>query len=392
MKKAVIITPFDNYSYNVRIKYLERYLQEQGYVCTVISADFDHRNKQHYDVKRENLELLHVPEYRRNLSFSRIYSHFKFAKLIYIRLKEIAPDLVYGSAPPNFLFSFIAKYKKQNNSSKLIFEIGDLWPETLPLSDKFKMIFAIPLRIWAGLRNRNLKNVDFIIYECELFRNTLHKYHPIVKSETIYLAKENFYTNTEVEYSVSDGFNVAYVGSINNIVDIDGIIKILVKLNKIKNVVFHIIGDGERKTLLLNSCIEQAISYVDHGIVYEDINKKEILKNCQFGLNIMKSSVVVGVTMKSLEYFHWGMILINNIPADTEYIVSKYNCGFNILHINENELDKLATDVSKLDDGQLIQMRQNSREVFCQLFDERIIHQKYTSILSTLEKQNEYEK
>lgn len=386
MKKAVIVTPFDNYSYNVRIKYLEKYLQEQEYTCTVVSADFDHRNKKYYDAKRDNLELIHVPEYRRNLSFSRIYSHYVFSKTVYKRLKEIKPDLVYGSAPPNFLFRFISRYKKNNPSSKLIFEIGDMWPETLPLNNKVKKVLCIPLSMWAGLRNHNLKYSDFIIYECNLFRQAIQKYHPRVKSETVYLAKEDFYGNNDINLCVSKDFNVAYVGSVNNIVDIEGIIRILVKLNEVRRVVFHIIGDGESKNILLRDCMENRISYIDHGVVYDDIKKKEVLENCQFGLNIMKTTVMVGATMKSLEYFHWGLILINNIQADTKAIVEMYNCGFNISNFEEKEINKLINGISALNDDDIKKMRIKSRAVYSQLFSEHKIHEQYMRILTSLEK------
>ena len=385
MKKAVIITPFDNYSYNVRIKYLEQYLKEDGYDSIVISSDFDHRNKCRYDAKRENLELLHVPQYKKNLSFLRIYSHYRFAKSVYKRLKEISPDFVYCSAPPNFLFKYTAGYKRKNKSAKLIFEIGDLWPETMPLNTRLKQIFKIPLGIWANLRNRNMKFADYIIYECDLFRNILSKYHANVKAETIYLAKDNFYKTAEPEYPQPDDFNVAYVGSINNIVDIDGIVMILAKLSESRSVKFHIIGDGENKKALLDNCRKSGIPYTDYGVIYDDTKKKEILEKCQFGLNIMKSSVVVGATMKSLEYFHWGLILINNILADTENIISEYGCGFTIFHIDEKNLNEMADRISKLDKSKLLQMRKNSRKAYCRLFDERIIHQEYMAILDRLE-------
>ena len=58
MKKAIIITPFDNYSYQVRIKYVEKYLIRRGYDVKIISSDFDHRNKTIYTSERDNLELI----------------------------------------------------------------------------------------------------------------------------------------------------------------------------------------------------------------------------------------------------------------------------------------------------------------------------------------------
>ena len=173
MKKAVIITPFDNYSYQVRIKYVERYLSDRGYEVKVISSDFDHRNKTVYSAKRDNLELLHVPHYQKNLSYARIKSHRVFAKKALVRLGELNPDLIYCSAPPNYLFKYTSQYKKRNPGVKLIYELGDLWPETLPLQAKIKKLAAPALKIWAGIRNRLGVSVSVMT----VLRSTLSMMH-----------------------------------------------------------------------------------------------------------------------------------------------------------------------------------------------------------------------
>lgn len=384
MKQAVIVTPFDNYSYNVRVKYLEKYLTNRGYKCQVISSDFDHRKKCRYETHRTNLKLIHVPEYRRNVSLSRIYSHYKFAKSVFFELENIKPDLVYGSAPPNFLIKFIGKYKRKNICSKVIFEIGDMWPETLPLSGKKKEIISPILNVWASIRNKNLKYSDAIVYECDLFKQKLDRYHLNVHSDTIYLCKEDCYGQEERINDVNQ-LNIAYVGSINNIIDIDCIIRILSGINKHRKVLFSIIGDGECKKELLANCQSNNISYIDYGILFDDNKKRDILKKCHFGLNIMKQSVRVGATMKSLEYFHWGLALINNIPADTQKIVDLYNCGVNIPLITADEIEKVTKIIVELSVEDIIRMKRESRIVFQKFFDEKAIEKKYEKLFDYVE-------
>lgn len=385
MKQAVIITPFDNYSYNVRIKYVETYLKDKGYTCKVISSDFDHRNKCYYENGRPNLELIHVPEYKKNLSFSRIYSHYIFAKKIYQRLRELNPVLVYGSAPPNFLFKYISRFKKKNIKAKLIYEIGDMWPETLPLSKKIKIVASPLLLVWSKLRNKYLKYADFVIYECNLFKDSLQKYHPKTRCSTIYLCKEDFYKNDKFNNYEIDNLDIAYVGSINNIIDVDLIVRVLKKIMNYRELTFHIIGDGEKKDELTKKCRIANIQYFDYGIVYDDEQKKQILEKCQFGLNIMKKSVKVGATMKSLEYFHWGLGLINNIPADTHQIVEAFNCGFNVSNDSEQALESLAKKINKMSEVQLNDMRMNSRIVYNYMFAEPAIKKKYIKVIEYVE-------
>ncbi|MBU9906032.1 hypothetical protein, partial [Thomasclavelia ramosa] len=75
MKKVTIVTCNDSYSYEVRGKFIEDYYMRNGYIVNVISSNFSHRTKKEYKNKRNNLELIKVPFYKRNLSFKRIYSH-----------------------------------------------------------------------------------------------------------------------------------------------------------------------------------------------------------------------------------------------------------------------------------------------------------------------------
>lgn len=377
-KKAVIVTPFDNYSYNVRVKYIERCLFSMGYDVVVLSADFDHRKKCHYSTKRDNLELLHVPEYSSNLSFQRIYSHYYFACAVYEKLREIRPALIYGSTPPNFLVKYLAKYKMRFPHTKLIYEVGDLWPETLPLSRKIKMIAAPALGVWRRLRDNYIDKGDGLICECQLFKDVIGKHARIENSQTIYLCKEDQWSDAFTPKEVQDILNFAYVGSINNIIDIDLIVKFLTAVKQKRKVRFDIIGGGENAEKLLQLCDTANIDYQNHGIVYDEKAKCDILGKCQFAFNIMKTSVVVGATMKSLEYFHSGLILINNITSDTVEIIDRYDCGYNLQSIGVKEAVQRVADLTK---EEIYKKQIASRKVFTDLFDERVITNQFTKYI-----------
>lgn len=382
MKKAVIITPFDNYSYQVRIKYVEQYLSERGYNVKILSSDFDHRNKTVYLAKRDNLELLHVPTYKKNLSYARINSHRVFAKNVLKRLEELNPDLIYCSGPPNFLFKYTSQYKKKNTGVKLIYELGDLWPETLPLQTKIKKIAAPALNIWAGIRNKNIGFADGIIYECEMFSDVVSKYHPGVHSEVIYLSKEDYYKgNFELGNVSVSSLRFAYVGSINNIIDIEIIVEIMKQVSQKREAELVVIGGGESADRLFTLCDHAGVKYENHGITYDEEEKHRILSSCQFGLNIMKNNVAVGATMKSLEYFHEGLVLINNIPADTERIVERYNCGFNLLDMNMTEAITRITSLSK---ENMNDTRMKSRKAYEDLFETDTIKKQFLLFLSRI--------
>lgn len=377
MKKAIIITCFDNYCYEVRMQYVEKYLQKHNYETVIYSSDFNHRTKKKYTVKRNGLKLINVPKYQRNLSIKRIYSHYIFSKKVFQIIKNENPEILYVSTPPNFLFLFASGYKK-NHTVKLIYEIGDLWPETLPLTKHKKQIIYPFLYAWSYLRNKYIKYADGIICECNLFKEHLKKYVNFQKICTIYLSKEDSFDLNMITTDL-DVLRFAYIGSINNIIDIPLIISTLIEIKNTNKIEFHIIGDGEQRNVLLDECARNNIITFYHGCIFDDQEKQKIISQCQFAFNIMKDSVFVGATMKSLEYFHYGLVLINNINGDTSQLIDEYNCGFNI---NKNNYKEVCKKINEIDEISLKKMKINSRNVYKENFSLEIFNEKFSEFIN----------
>lgn len=371
-KKAVIISCF-NY-YENRLKYIEEELKKKNYEVIYIHSNFDHISKKNI-VKPESLssKVIEVPEYTKNLSLKRIYSHYIFSKKVYENLKKINPDLVYSIIPPNFLSLFVSLYKKKKKKTTVVFDIYDLWPETFPMK-KMKRTVNIFLKPWSMIRDISINKADLIITECNLYKSKLglDSHLSSIESGTLYLTKmEKEYEGEVIKnnlnsYSNKGLLKISYLGSINNIIDIEAIILILKYINTKKKIELNIIGNGEKKTDLLNSLNKAEIKYIDHGAIFSFNEKQKILGQCQLAINIMKPTVEVGLTMKSIEYFQYGLPLINNIKSDTFDIVEKYDIGFNI-----------GEDISKLDELLSIteiekkMMRLRARKVFEELFSEK---------------------
>lgn len=376
MKNAVIISAFDNYGYNVRTKYVEKYFEDKGYNVKLISSDFDHRNKKTYNVQRKNLQLVHVKEYKKNLSVDRIVSHKEFAQRAFKAAEQYEPSIIYVGTPPNFSFKYAAKYKKKHSNAKLIFEIGDMWPETLPVNKNIKAIIFPFLKIWKYLRDKYIKCADGIVFECDLFRNYLCDYTKGIPGITLYLTKD--FDNNPINRtipSVKNGINICYVGSLNNIFDSKLTSELINELAMKCKVTFHIIGDGEKKIDFLNML--KNVNIIDHGIVYDEEEKSNIYAECHLALNLMKTNVFVGLTMKSIEYFAAGLPIINNIPEDTENIIKQNECGYNL----NNNIDKTVKWIMRLNDEMIANMKINSYKVYRENFTVDVFNNRFSELI-----------
>ena len=117
-----------------------------------------------------------------------------------------------------------------------------------------------------------------------------------------------------------DEASLCYLGSINNIIDIEGIGKVVKDIAKRRKTTVHIIGDGEKKEQLCEALKAAGAEVVCYGAVFDEKEKIKIFSRCSYGINMMKKDICVGLTMKS--------------------IVRKYKLGVNIKHETEISFDE----------------------------------------------------
>lgn len=351
--------------YNVRTgKFVNDYIKK-GYDVIYVTSDFDHMTKKRYYFNEyKNSKQLHVISYKKNLSISRILSHLMFSYKTFYMLLACKPELVYVEVPNNSLVKSSAKYKKINNA-EIVVDVFDMWPESMPVKTK-NMIVNWGFDIWRNFRNKNLKFADQIWIECDYYRELLSAQKINLPMETKYLTLENAETSIETKVS-EDEIDLCYLGSINNIIDISLIEKIVSELAKNKRTRIHIIGDGERKDEFLEILKQNSIEIIDHGKVYEIDKLQEIFNQCWFGVNVLREGLAIGITMKSISYFRGGLPIINTVQGDTSRFVEECNIGINV---DRHDVKSCVSRILNITKDDLACMKNNTRNLFEQKFAE----------------------
>ncbi len=373
-KTAVLISCTDHYRERTWI--FESVLRQQGYQIQYLAADFHHIRKEYFQCSAPNAQQLHVRSYQKNLSPSRILSHWDFAKGVYQYLESLpqVPELIVSEIPPNFLARYLAKYKKRHPQVKLVFDIFDLWPETFP-SGKAKKLLAPIFSVWASLRNRSLPAADRIITECDLFRQKLGLMED-PKCNTLYLTVPNQEID-KAAHLPEDHISLCYLGSVNNIIDIPAIQELVAQLQKRRPVTVHVIGRGERLEEFLDALRQAGANVIYHGAIFDTKEKQTIISGCHFGLNIMKSSVCIGLSMKSVDYWSHGLPILNNVPADTARLVKEFDIGLNLS-------EDVAEAVCCMTQKQMLAMRKNVEDMFLSQFSYGVISSNLKDLLEQL--------
>ena len=376
MKKAVCISC--THHYTERLAPAEALFRREGYDCIYITSDFNHNTKEHYRVT--NLpHCIQIPTkpYRKNISLGRILSHIRFARDTFKKVTELKPDLIYVEVPPNSLCREAARYKKKHPDTKLILVIFDMWPESFPNS-RAKQLLALPFRVWSWFRNWGLPKADAVVTECDLFRSRLEKQLKNIPGQTLYLCRPGATTDGVKPVSAQKEIHLCYLGSINNIIDIPTISALIGHIQKLRPVVLHIIGEGETREAFIAAVKQTGARVEFHGKIYDAAQKQAIFDACSFGLNIMKESVFIGLTMKSVDYFAGGLPIINTIAGDTRTLVETRGIGVNV---DRDALDKTAARIVAVSQEENLQMRRSTLQCFEELFEEASFQQKLLALL-----------
>lgn len=369
MKTAVLVSCFDYYPN--RMELIESYLAENGYNVIYITSNYDPVIRGEFVSSNPAAIQIPVIQYKKSISIDRVRSHYGFAKGVYQKLLELKPDLIVAMLPPNFVSYFVAKYKRKFPQTKLVLDIYDLWPQSFP-SEKAKKVLALPFYFWSLLRNSSLKNADLILTECHYYQDILRDVLPKnVPTSTFYLARKKNQENKTAVLN-SQEIRFCYLGSINNVIDIDGIVSLLDAVNHQKPVTIEIIGGGQRTEEFMEKLKEKNIEIVFHGKIFDDAEKQEIFNRCHYGINMMKDTVAVGLTMKSLDYFNGNLPIVNTIKGDTKQLVEDYQVGVNVYL---NNLDQSVKDILEMADINEPLMRSQVESVFNQYFSVDAVNQ-----------------
>ncbi|MDO4197471.1 MAG: hypothetical protein Q4D13_00610 [Erysipelotrichaceae bacterium] len=340
---AFVVTCFE--SNEERVGYIKKILEKQGYKTDIITSDFSHIRKEERNNVPEGYIAIDTKPYKKNLSIARLASHDKFAKEAFEVLKKEKPDFIWLMAPANSLIKEANKYKNNNPDTKLVIDIIDMWPESLPVSVDKNMF---PLNLWKNIRKDNIRCADILVGECALYNEILSKeYGKDIR--VLRWAKEDKAMESVCEAD-DDILSLIYLGSINNIIDIEGIKKMIRDIDY--SVKLNIIGEGEKTDEFINS-LKEVCEVEYHGVIRDEERKAPILKKCHAGINFYKEGLYIGLTVKCIDYFLHGLPILNNIKGDTWKMVEEDGVGFNIEKgtvIDAKKLIELRKDNKKFTD------------------------------------------
>ena len=365
--KVVCISCF-NY-FDTRMHNIIEYFQGKNFEIKYFISDFNHFSKEYYKVDYGFSKQIHVLPYQKNISPKRLLSHYMFSRKVLNEVKHEKPDLIYCIIPPNSLVKYLGKYKKKHSECRLVFDIYDTWPESFP-NKNGNFLKNNAFKFWAGLRDNYIKFADLLISVSKSGKEQFEKKYNMntkVLMPTIPVGALPKYS-----FEVKNKISFCYLGHINNITDIDIGTEILGGIAKYKRVDLHIIGEGQNKDKWIKMLEAVDVNVINHGVVFDDDEKRKIFEECDMGLNIPRREIGSTMSLKSVEYMRYGLPFVNSGLGDNEDIVRLYKIGINV--INGDAIKKIVS----LSNRDLMEMHNNS--INC--YYDKFIMQDYEDIFS----------
>lgn len=354
MKKDILLIAhycddFNNKGNN-RFNYLANLLSKRFPNLELVTSNFSHLSKKKRDkssIKCDyKITLISEPGYSKNISFSRIFSHFIFGKNLkkYLKFRS-KPDVIYCAIPSLDAAYIVAKYAKKNNI-RFIIDVQDLWPEA------FKMVFNVP--IISDILFFPLKRqadyvyavADEIVGVSQTYVDRALKNNKKCKSgHCVYLGTDlntfDYYIkNSKIKEKSKDEIWLAYVGTLGHSYDLISVIDAikLLKDKGIENIKFIVMGDGPFKSKFEKYAKEKEIYAEFTGrLSYEEM--VGILAMCDIAVNPIRKGSAGSIINKVGDYAAAGLPVINTQEC-SEYkeLLTKYNAGFNCINSDPKDI------------------------------------------------------
>ena len=374
--KAILVSCYE-FHYGIRFKYVRSILEERGFQVKMVFSNFDHLKKQEISYEEPQMIRIKVPAYQKNISVKRLYSHIIFSYKLRKVLKKEKPGLIFADIPPNTIAGSVAWYKEKNRECKVIFDVLDLWPESFSNSK----ILKVPFWFWKRIRTSALPKADVVTLECDYYRHFLEGSLKENQYSTLYLCKPPLKERLPFshEFSHEEGvLNFCYLGSMNNIINIPAITKMLNTIHQKRPVKVTLIGDGERREFFIRQLKENGIDVEYLGLVFDENLKNDLLRKCHFGINMYNDNVIVGLTMKSLDYFRVGLPTVNMNIYDTGILVKGYQSGFDL---SRDNWDQVIEEIVTIREEKWNQLHENTIRMFQEKFSEAVFRKNFNQVL-----------
>ncbi|HDO06379.1 MAG TPA: glycosyltransferase WbuB [Bacteroidetes bacterium] len=382
-QKIVLVSLFYyEKSDNIRISTIYRLLKEKDADVELITTDFNHRKKRKHNPTQHpaDITFLPVPEYQRNVSLQRLYSHLVFAFRLRSCLKKLSyhPSKVYCLVPAVSAGWACAGYCKRNNIPFVV-DVIDLWPESFIVLSSHKKLLQLITFPWKKMAEKVYKSADFLFAGSVQYAQHAQRFNKKTKAVPVYLGTDvRQFQSLISANSLKIGKPsrqkwICFGGMLGNSYDIEIILESFKKLSALNrhDVKLIFIGDGQEAGKILQFKSQYDLNIEVTGFL-DYAGYMKYLSYADIAINSFKKGTQVAYSYKFNDYITAGIPVLNNVKGEMAALITRYNIGRNFDHSVGSLYDKLD---EMLGNPRLLpEMRKNATFVATTVLDKKIVY------------------
>lgn len=262
------------------------------------------------------------------------------------------PDIVIGTSPQFFTpcAAYIVSVFKRR---PFIFELRDLWPDSIVAVGAMRETFAI--RCLRKLEYFLYRRADRIVSVTQSFRKVLSN-NGIDVNKIAFVSNgvdlERFHPDAKPgdlvsKLDVGGKFVAAYVGTVGMAHGIGTLLEVARKLHQAKNIVFVVVGAGAEQKNLVTQCKKEGLTNVIFTGAVTKSEVKEYWRLCDVALVLLKDEPLFQHVVPSKIFEAMGMErpIILGVKGESATILDKSGAG---ITIQPEDAEALANAISSL--------------------------------------------
>lgn len=303
------------------------------------------------------------------------YTSFAFSALLAVTFLRRF-DIVLVSSP-NFFAGIAGLWAKLTLNSRFIFDVRDLWPDSIIDLNLVKQKLFINLA--QSLERAYYKRADLITVVTPSIKDHLvnekvaeNKIKVLVNSVDTDFFYPREVSRQEYDFKKTD-FILTYTGTHSQIQALDLFVTALAKLKKYPEIKLLLVGEGETKPMLKKLArklkVEKQINFMEEKPA-EEIAK--ILAMADAGIISLTNIPIFqeAFPIKSFEYFASGLPVLALISGKMKEYIEKYQTG---LVLKNDQAETIAQAILELYQKPTLRkkMGQNARRLALAKFSDK---------------------
>ena len=317
--------------------------------------------------------------------FKRVLNYYSYAlsSVGYVKkLKEKFDVVLVNQLSPVMMANAGVTYSKKNKVP-LVTYVLDLWPASLSagnISDK-----SIIYKHYHKVSKKIYRAADKLLVSSQTFVDYLEEQFGINREKIIYFPQysEDCFNARECEKRMGDTIDLMFAGNVGKVQSIDTIIEAAKKCSDIKNLHWHIVGDGVALQDCKIKAEQEKVPVLFHGRQpLEKMPEYYAMADAMLVTMVKDSFLSLTLPGKVQTYMAAGKPIIGAIDGEASSVIQKAECGF----CGESEdATALAENVRKfcgMTRECMEKLGQNARAFYERNFEKKKILDKLEAVLT----------